>query len=149
MGLKTSPIPVITLLAGFGGAGLGFFFMWWTSVVDYPVLVGGKPLNSWPAFIPATFEFFVLFAALATFACVLFFCRLFRWHSPLHDAGVMHDVTTTRFGIVLQAADERFSWAAAESLLAEAGCRDIRPLPLPEAETESSNGAREQQGEAH
>lgn len=145
MGLRPSPIPMICLLAGFGGAGLGFFFMWWTSVVDYPVLIGGKPLFSWPAFIPPTFEFFVLFAALTTFACVLFFCRLFRWHSPLHDADVMREVTTTRFGIVLKAEDARFSWTEAQRLLAEAGCTDIRPLPVWQA-SGSAAGEHDQEG---
>ena len=128
MGVQPSPIPYICLTAGLIGAGVAMLMQWWMSAVDYPVMVGGKPMFSWPAFIPVTFELFVLFAALAITGSIFVFCRLGRWHSPLHDAGVMAEVTTHRFGVVLDAADERFSLEGAKALLAEAGCQDIRPL---------------------
>ena len=67
MGLKPSPMPYITLIAGFIGAGLAMYMMYWMSAVDYPIRIGGKEYFSWPAFIPITFEGFVLFAAPATF----------------------------------------------------------------------------------
>ena len=100
----------------------------WMNAVDYPINVGGKPFFSWPAFVPITFELFVLFAALASTGLGIVLCGLFRWHSPLHDSGVMAEVTGRRFGLVIDAADERFSPEAARALLAEAGCADIRPV---------------------
>jgi hypothetical protein len=128
MGLKPSPIPTICLSAGFLGVAAALLLQWWMSAVDYPVRTGGKPFFSWPAFVPITFELFVLFAALATMGSVLFFCKLFRWHSPLHDAGVMEEVTSSRFAVVLDAQDGLFSEEAARALLESAGCSDIRPL---------------------
>ena len=128
MGLKPSPIPFICLGAGFFGAVLAMGTQWWMSAVDYPVRIGGKPLFSWPAFVPVTFELFVLFAALATFVSMFVLCRLGRWHSPLHDSGVMAEVTTTRFGIVLGADDDKFSADGARKLLEATGCEDVRPL---------------------
>jgi hypothetical protein len=136
MGLSPSPIPAICLGAGFLGAGLALLMQGWMSVVDYPVRIGGKPLWSWPAFVPVAFELFVLLAALATFGALLFLGRLLRWHSPLYDAGVMAEVTTSRFAVVLDAADERFSEEAARALLAEAGSPDVRPLYEPVGEEE-------------
>jgi len=123
-----SPIPAIGLAAGLIGAVAGMLMQWWTSVVDYPILIGGKPLFSWPAFVPITFELFVLFAALATMAGMIGFCRLGRWRSPLHDSNVMAEVTGARFAIVLDARDKRFSEIAARRLLEKSGCRDVRPL---------------------
>ena len=65
-GLKRSPLPFVTFAAGITGCTLGFLLQYWTSAVDWPINVGGKPMNSWPAFIPVTFECTVLFAGLAT-----------------------------------------------------------------------------------
>jgi hypothetical protein len=128
MGLKASPLPYVCLGAGFAGAGLAMLLQWWMSAVDYPVRIGGKPLFSWPAFVPITFELFVLLAALATFGGLLALSRLGRWHSPLHDSGVMHEVTSHRFGVVLLADDPKWSAQEAQALLEAARCRDIRPL---------------------
>ena len=128
MGLKSSPVPYVTLTAGFIGVGVALLMQWWMSAVDYPVRIGGKALFSWPAFVPITFELFVLFAALATMGSILFFCKQLRWHSPLHDSGIMKEVTTTRYAVVLSSDDPQFSEDKARELLAEGGCEDIRPL---------------------
>ena len=56
------------------------------------------------------------------------FGKLGRWHSPLHDSGVMREVTGHRFAIVLEAGDELYNDSDARRLLEETGCRDIRPL---------------------
>ena len=128
MGLKPSPMPYITLTMGGVGAGLAILMQWWMSAVDYPVRIGGKPYFSWPAFIPITFELFTLLAAISTFVGMIVLCKLARWHSPLHDSGVMIEVTTSRHGVVLESADELFTEDGARSLLEEAGCKDIRPL---------------------
>lgn len=125
MGLKDSPIPYWTIGAGFIGAALGLLLQWWTSVVDYPLVIAGKPLFSWPAFVPITFEAFVLCAALTTTAALLVYCRLLRWHSPLHDAGIMAQVTTTRFAVYLDANEDDFGPEDAQALLEDAGCSEI------------------------
>ena len=128
MGLRESPIPYFTIGAGFVGGGVAMLMQWWMNAVDYPLHVGGKPLFTWPAFVPITFELFVLFAALATTVALVVACKLWRWHSPLHDSGVMAEVTTTRFAVGLMATDPKFDWDGAEALLEEQGCEDLRPL---------------------
>ncbi len=65
-GLKRSPLPFVTFAAGITGCTMGFLLEYWTSVVDWPLNVGGKPFNSWPAFVPVMFECTILFAGLAT-----------------------------------------------------------------------------------
>lgn len=137
MGLRRSPVPTLCLAAGFVGVGAALLMQWWMSAVDYPVRIGGKPLFSWPAFVPITFEMFVLFAALTCMASVILFCRLGRWHSPLHDSGIMPEVTSNRFAVVLCREDNKFSEKSASELLAGAGCSDIRPLYELEEEDDS------------
>jgi hypothetical protein len=128
MGLKPSPMAYICLGAGGVGAAAAMLMQWWMSAVDYPVRIGGKPYFSWPAFVPITFEVFVLFAALATMGGMVVLCKLGTWASPLHDTGVMVDVTTTRHGVVLNADDPKFSLDDARDLLESTGCADVRPL---------------------
>jgi hypothetical protein len=128
MGLRWSPIAFLGLGAGFTGGALAMLMQWWMSAVDYPIMIGGKPFFSWPAFIVLTFELFVLTTALATLGYLVFFCKLGRWHSPLHDSGVMAELTSNRFAVVVGSADQLFSRESAEDLLEQTGCEDIRPL---------------------
>ena len=127
MGLGWSKLPTIALSLGFTGAALALLMQYWMSAVSYPVHIGGKPLFSWPAFVPITFEMFVLFTAAGTVLTGLWMCKLGRWHSPLHDSGVMAEVSSSRFALVLSAKDELWS-DGARSLLDEAGCTDVRDL---------------------
>lgn len=128
MGLGESAIPYFTILAGFCGAALAKTMQWWMSDHDFPLMIGGKPLFSLPAFVPVTFELFVLFAAVTTFVAILLFCKLGRWHSPLYAAGLMERVTSDRFCVVLDAEDERFSEEAGRRLLESGGCEEIHLL---------------------
>lgn len=128
MGLRPSPLGIIAMGAGFGGAVFAMAMQWWMSAVDYPVRTGGKPFFSWPAFVPVAFELFVLFAALAITGGVILFCRLGRWHTPLADAGVLEEATTSRFVIVIGTAEGETDPARAKEILRETGCTDIRPV---------------------
>jgi hypothetical protein len=134
MGLKFSPVPIICLTSGFVGAGVGMWMQWWMDAKDYPLVIGGKALFSWPAFVPITFELFVLFAAASIMISLIVLCRLWRWHSPLYDAGVMTEITRDRFAVVLGAEDRHFTEAQARDLLTQTGCQDIRPLYEPTEE---------------
>lgn len=66
MGIKRSRLPYVTFIAGGAGLMLSLLFQYWTSVVDWPINVGGKPFNSFPAFIPVSFEITVLLGAFVT-----------------------------------------------------------------------------------
>lgn len=137
MGLKPSLVPYVTLTAGLVGFLAAVVLTGGLSVFQYPIRIGGKALFSWQAFVPIYFELFVLFAALATMASVIGFCRLGRWHSPLHDSGVMSEVVADRFAITLEATDERHTEDHLRKMLLDTGCRDIRPLVQFEEEDDS------------
>lgn len=101
-GLKRSPLPFITFSAGITGCTLGFLLQYWTSVIDWPLIVGGKPLNSWPAFVPVMFECTILFAGLSTVAGMFILNGLPNHRKKAFDPGLTRD----RFALVIEAPRE-------------------------------------------
>jgi len=114
MGLKSSRLSVVCLVAGALGAILKLWFEIWTAAIDWPVNVGGKPWNSLPAFVPITFEVMVLFAGLSTVGAFLLVARLLPGRRPrLVDPRVTDD----RFALVLEETDAAFDLPAVERLM--------------------------------
>lgn len=97
-GLKRSPLPFITFAAGITGCSLAFLLEYWTSVVDWPINVGGKPFNSWPAFVPVMFELTILFAGLFTVGGMFFLNRLPNMTKKCFDPRI----TNNRFALVIE-----------------------------------------------
>ncbi len=105
----SSKLGIVALIAGLAGTAIAKGFQWWVSVVDYPLNIGGKPLFSWPGLIPVTFEFMVLFAAVTTvIGMIAIFNRLPAFNSSLLESKFMPDLTTNRFGLVVDARDPEF-----------------------------------------
>lgn len=98
-GLKRSPLPYVTLGAGLTGACLGFLLQYWTSAVSWPLNVGGKPLNSWPAFVPVMFELTVLLAGLATVGAMFILNGMPNIKRKAFDPGITRD----RFALMIEA----------------------------------------------
>jgi hypothetical protein len=98
-GLKRSPLPYVTFIAGLTGCTIGFLLQYWISAVDWPLNVGGKPFNSWPAFVPIMFECTVLFAGLATAGAMLAFNGLPNVKRKAYHPAITRD----RFAIVIEA----------------------------------------------
>jgi hypothetical protein len=97
LGLKRSWVPWVTLVMGLSGAAGGFALQVWTSAVDWPLIVGGKPFISWPAFLPITFESGVLIAGLSTFVAIWAACKLPKAKPVIHDERFTDD----KFGLIV------------------------------------------------
>ncbi len=140
-GIKRSPIPYVTFLAGITGCAAAFALQYWTSAVDWPLNVGGKPFNSWPAFVPVMFELTILFGGLSTFAALLFFCRLPNARKRNFDPRL----TSDRFALMIEAplhgedpeeAEEilkaggfqKFSEEEAKGFLKSVGAKEVRTV---------------------
>jgi hypothetical protein len=117
IGFRKSRIPAFVLIGGLiGGAG-GFFMQWYSAVQSYPEEIGARPLNSWPMFIPVTFEMTILFAALTAFFAVLIGNGLPRLAHPIFDAPDFDLATRNRFFLCLRTDDPVFDQAKATALL--------------------------------
>ncbi len=105
MALSPSRIPWVVFLLGLIGAGLKVWFEFWTTSIDWPVNVGGKPFNSLPAFVPVTFEVMVLFAGVG--AVISLFIASKLWPGKKAKMPVA-GVTDNRFAVVLEQSDSTF-----------------------------------------
>lgn len=113
MGLAPTRLPWVCFAFGLLGAALKVWFEFWTTAIDWPINVGGKPWNSLPAFVPITFEVMVLVAGLSTVAAFLWTCRL----RPGKPARLVDpDVTNHRFVLVLVENSAGFDVAEAGRL---------------------------------
>jgi len=101
MRLGPSRLTWIGLWAGVLGLLLGLTLQFWTSAYDWPLVVGGQPFNSWPVFIPVSFELTVLFAGIMGVLALLARTRLWPGHRP----SFLHNVTNDWFALVLMQID--------------------------------------------
>jgi hypothetical protein len=107
LGYDQSPVRVFTLVGGLTGAATGLAFPTWTSL-DWPLVVGGKPIVSIPAYIIITFEMMVLFGALSTIIGLFYLSRL-----PNVKPAVIYDpeFTAGRYGVYVEADGSRLDEA--------------------------------------
>jgi hypothetical protein len=124
--LSRSRIPLVTFVGGLLGGIGGYFMQWYSAVIDRPIHVGGRPLHSWPMFVPVTFELAILGGALAALAAFLWTSGLPRLRHPVFEAEDFELATRNRFFLVLRSDDPAFErGVAAQWLDARAPLRRI------------------------
>jgi hypothetical protein len=128
MGMRPSRVPIFVLVLGLAGAAAGMLLQWWTSTVDYPMVISGKPFFSWPAFVPIMFECGVLGGALGAVGGLLFETRLPRHHHPLFFAPGFERASDDRFFLSVASSDPRFEAGATERLLRELGAARVETI---------------------
>jgi len=124
--LKRSLVPLITLTGGLIGGLGGFGFQYWVAAITYPMNIGGRPLNSWPAFIPVTFELTVLFASLSAVLGMLALNKLPQPHHPLFNVDrFQKHASNDRFFLCIEATDPKFSVAEATRFLKSVKAQNV------------------------
>lgn len=129
LGIKRTKLPLIVLLAAIAGAIAGYGLQWWVSVKAYPLNVGGRPLNSWPAFIPITFETTILFAGVAAVVGMLALNGFPEPYHPVFNAPEFERASLDRFFLCIEADDPRFKADDVRVLLNGLGPLKVTDVP--------------------
>lgn len=125
MGLRRSPVGYIAGISGFIGGAFALWLQWYTSAVDYPVVIAGKPFFSYQAFVPVTFGLTILFAAIGAVVGMLMLNRL---PQPFH--GLFYSERFSKFSddglfISIESTDPKFNETELQRLLQNAGAMHI------------------------
>ncbi len=118
-------VPLVTLLGGICGGLGGFALQYWVATIAYPVNIGGRPFNSWPAFIVIMFECTILGASLAAVLGMLALNGLPQPYHPLF--GVPHFSKTTKDGffLAISARDPLFDRTRTAEFLAILNAKNV------------------------
>jgi hypothetical protein len=108
IGFHKTRVPLLVLLGGICGTVTAYAMQWYSAVIDYPLNVGGRPLHSWPAFVPITFELTVLFAAVAGVFGMLAMNGLPKPYHPVFNAPEFKLASQTHFFLCIEADDHVF-----------------------------------------
>jgi len=109
LGRRRSRLPLAFLLGGLIGGGGGYFMQWYANVIGYPLNVGGRPLHSWPSFIPVTFELTILLASLCGVTALFIAMRLPKLHDPAFAVPGFERASADRFFLRVGGRDTRFA----------------------------------------
>ncbi len=129
LGMRFTGVPFVTLLGGVCGGSFGYAMQLYSATVDYPINVGGRPLHSWPAFVPITFEMTVLAAAFGGVLSMLIFNGLPRLHHPIFETPFFRERNASRFYLCIEVRDRKFAGEKTRALLAEQAPEHIWEVP--------------------
>lgn len=121
-------LPILMFVAAVLGAAWGYWIQIWGEVLNYPLNVGGRPYNSWPAFIVGTLEFMLLVTVAAGFFGMLAASRLPRLYHPIFEAKGFERASRDRFVICVEATDPHFDAASVGDLFRQLGAERIEEV---------------------
>ena len=126
IGFKRNYVSLVVLIGGLCGCVGGFGLLWWIAVIAYPHNVGGRPFDSWPAFIPITFECTVLLAALSSVVGMLAMNRLpMPYHPVFNVAEFAQRASVDRFFLCIEANDPKFDRDKTKAFLLELNPEEV------------------------
>jgi hypothetical protein len=125
LGFHRTHLPLIVLLGGIVGGVGGYLMQYWIAAIDYPLNIGGRPLHSWPAFIPVTFELTILGAALAAVLGMLVLNGLPTPYHPLFNVPRFALVTRNCFFLCIEARDPQFDRDETRRFLTSVKAREV------------------------
>ena len=129
IGFRRNNVAFCVLIAGICGVIGGFGLLEWISGVAYPHNVGGRPLNSWPSFIPITFECMILLSALTALVSMLAMNGLPRPYHPVFNVPAFDRASIDKFFLCIESSDPKFRTEEALQFLRDVGAREVSVVP--------------------
>jgi len=117
LGHKSSGVAALFLIGGIAGALGGYFLCWYSMGVDWPMNAGGRPLHSWPMYVPITFELTILCSSLLGFFGTLALCRFPQPYHPVFNVAEFARASRDRFFLCIEASDPKFDEVATQRFL--------------------------------
>jgi len=125
IGFKNTKLPLMVLIGGLLGGTGGFSLEYWVSAIAYPLNVGGKPLVSWPMFIPVTFECTILGAALTAVFGMFMLNKLPQPYHPVFNNPRFAMASRNRFFLCIEATDQQFDLDTTRAFLDTLGAHEV------------------------
>jgi len=130
IGFRSNWVQRLVFVGGLCGAIGGFMLCWWISVIAYPHNVGGRPLNSWPAYVPITFELMVLIACITAVVGMLILNGLPQPYHPVFNVERFARASRDRFFLCIEASDPKFEPTATREFLERLNPREVMDVAL-------------------
>jgi len=121
-------LPGLMFAGALLGAAWGYWIQYWDEALNYPLNVGGRPYNSWPAFMVSTFEFMLLAAIAAGFFGMLALSRLPRLYHPVFEATAFARASRDRFVICIEASEPSFDASVVRREFEQLGAEQIEEV---------------------
>jgi len=126
---KPLSVAIVFLVSALLGAGGGYFMQYYASVISYPENIGGRPLHSWPSFVPITFEMGVLAGVLGGVLGMLLLNRLPRYSHPVSNVPRFRAASSDAFFLCVESSDPRFEAERTAGLLRRVGATEVNEVP--------------------
>jgi hypothetical protein len=127
--LNDKRLPLAVLVGGILGCLAGFGLCYWVSVIAYPLNIGGRPFNSWPSFIPVTFEVTILLASLTTVLALIVLNGLpMPYHPVFNVKRFAEHASQDGLFLAIEADDPKFDINKTREFLLNLGAREINEI---------------------
>ena len=121
-------VQLFVLIGGITGCLAGFGLCYWTQVIAYPLNIGGRPFNSWPSFIPVTFETTILFAAFTAVLGMIALNGLPMPYHPVFNVPRFSRASQDGFFLAIEAADPKFDRSRTFEFLKNLGAKEVNEV---------------------